>query len=123
MSGASFGGDEMALLTFTRTFGPALVLELHGSLDNAAAEKLAPRVWEILDQGQRLLIFDLAKLTYVSSAGLTVFLGAYRRLQGIGQVRFAGLPDTVHQVFSVTGLAVRLELYPTVQDALVGPLP
>jgi hypothetical protein len=62
--------------------------ELHGSLDSTAADKLAPQVWEVLAQGQRLLIFDLGKLTYVSSAGLTVFLGAYRWLQGVGQVRF-----------------------------------
>src|SRR4051794_33089734 len=101
----------MALLIFTREAGPALVFELHGALDNAGAEKLEPKVAEALDAGHKLLIFDLSKLTYVASAGLSVFLAAYRRLQGHGSVRFAGLSDDVRRVFNVTGLTARLELY------------
>ena len=111
----------MALLNFTRGIGPALVFELHGSLDGAGAEKLAPQVSKALDEGHHLLIFDLAKLTFVSSAGLSVFLTAYRRLQGTGHVRFAGLQEVVRQVFNITGLSVRVEIYPTVEDALAGP--
>jgi anti-anti-sigma factor len=112
----------MALLTFTRTVGPALVFELHGALDGAGAEKLSPQVSQALDEGHHLLIFDLGKLTFVSSAGLGVFLTTYRRLQGTGHVRFAALQDLVRQVFNVTGLSVRVELYATVADALVGPV-
>jgi anti-anti-sigma factor len=111
----------MALLTFTRTIGPALVYELHGSLDGAGVEKLSPQVSKALDEGQKLLIFDLAKLTYVSSAGLGVFLMAYRRLKGTGHIRFAALQDLVRQVFNITALTVRVEIYDTVGDALVGP--
>jgi anti-anti-sigma factor len=112
----------MALLTFTRTVGPAVVFELHGSLDGAGAEKLSPLVSKALDEGCHLLIFDLGKLTYVSSAGLSVFLIAYRHLQGAGHVRFAALQDLVRQVFNLTGLSVRVEVYETVEDALVGPV-
>jgi anti-sigma B factor antagonist len=113
----------MSLLTFTRTVGPALIFELHGALDGEATEKLAPQVTEVLDKGQRLLIFDLRKMTYVSSAGLSIFLSAYRRLKGVGAVRFAGLQDPVHLVFKVTALTALVELYDTVEDAVVGPLP
>src|SRR5262249_3783519 len=88
--GARTGGKRMAVLIFTRTAGPALVFDLHGALDNAGAEKLEPRVAEALDAGHKLLIFDLSRLSYISSAGLSVFLAAYRRLQGTGSVRFAG---------------------------------
>ena len=113
----------MAVLIFTRTAGPALVFDLHGALDNAGAEKLEPRVVEALDAGHKLLIFDLSRLSYISSAGLSVFLAAYRRLQGAGSVRFAGLSEDARRVFNITGLTARLELYNTVDDALVGPLP
>ncbi len=112
----------MALLTFQRTVGPALVFELHGSLDAAGAEKLSPQVSKALDEGHHLLVFDLGKLTYVSSAGLSVFLTAYRQLRGTGHVRFAALQDLVRQVFNLTGLSVRVELYETVEDALIGPV-
>jgi anti-sigma B factor antagonist len=113
----------MALLIFTRTVGPAVVFELHGALDASTEEKLSPQVAEALDSGCKLLIFDLHKLTYVSSAGLAVFLSAYRRLHHAGHVRFAGLQAPVRQVFNVTGLATRLEFYDSVEDALVGPEP
>jgi anti-anti-sigma factor len=112
----------MALLTFTRTVGPALVFDLHGSLDGDGAEKLFPQVTKALNEGHRLLIFDLGKLSFVTSAGLGVFLTAYRQLQGKGHVRFAALQDLVRQVFKVTGLTVRVEIYDTVADALVGPV-
>lgn len=113
----------MALLIFTESLGPALVFELHGSLDTASAEKLGPRVSEALDGGNQLLIFNLHKLSFISSAGLSIFLMAYRRLQGQGHVRFAGLTEPVRQVFNITGLTSRFEIYATLEDALVGPRP
>jgi len=112
----------MALLIFTRTAGPALVFELHGALDNATVEKLEPRVTEAIEAGQKVLIFDLHKLTYTSSVGLSLFLSAYRRLHGQGAVRFAGLTEDVRSVFNVTGLTARLDIYATVADAVVGPV-
>src|SRR5262245_18553880 len=114
--------STMALLTFTRTRGGAPVFDLHRSLDAAHAEKLDAKGTEALDAGNKRLIFDLTKTTFVASAGLTVFLKAYRRLQGEGQgaVRFAGLSDDVKNIFNITGLTARFEIYPTVEDALVG---
>jgi anti-sigma B factor antagonist len=113
----------MALLTFTRTVGPVLVFELHGSLDAAGAEKLSSQVTKAIDTGHLFLLFDLEKLTFVSSAGLGVFLTAYRRLRETGHIRFAAPQDLVRQVFNITGLGVRVEIYDTVEDALVGPVP
>jgi anti-anti-sigma factor len=111
----------MALRIITRSVGPALVFELHGALDNVTAETLGPLVEKALDGGQRLVVFDLARLDYVSSAGLTIFLTTHRRLKGAGQVRLAALRDPVRQVLNVTGLSLRLDLYPTVEDALAVP--
>src|SRR5262245_25526232 len=113
----------MALLIFTRTVGSALVFELHGALDAASADKLAAEVNEALDAGHRLLIFDLSRVSYVSSTGLGVFLAAYRRLPGTGHVRFAGLQPPVRQLFNVSALTALVEIYDTLEDAVVGPRP
>jgi anti-anti-sigma factor len=110
----------MALLIFSRVVGNAEVFELHGSLDTAQAEKLEPRVVTAMDGGVKILIFDLTKLTYVVSAGLRIFLMAYRRLGNRG-VRFVGLTPTVRQIFDVAGLSLRVEMYDTIEDAVVGP--
>jgi anti-sigma B factor antagonist len=113
----------MALLISTKAVGPALVFELQGSLDAAQAEKFEAKVNEALDAGHKLLVFDLARLTFLSSMGITVFLKAYRRLEGKGSVRFAALQEDIRHVLDVTGLTLRVEIYPTVEDALVGPRP
>jgi len=61
------------------------------SLDGGTADQLQSLVQGSLDAGHKLLVFDLTALTFVSSAGLSVFLLAYRRLQGKGEVRFEGV--------------------------------
>lgn len=112
----------MALLIFTRPLGAALVFDLHGALDSATSEKLEPRISEALAAGHTTLIFDLRKLTFLSSPGLSLFLTTYRRLQGVGSIRFAGMSANVRRVFDITGMTALFQFYPSVEDALVGPV-
>jgi anti-anti-sigma factor len=108
----------MSLSITTREHGRALVFELLGALDSVTADQLEPLVLAALDAGRRLLVFDLAGVTYVSSGGLRIFLIAWRRTQGHGQVRFANLRPEVRQVFNITALTPRVDLYPSLTDAL-----
>ena len=48
-------------------------MELAGSLDTATAPELERALAPLLDSGVRQLVFDLAGLKFVSSAGLRVF--------------------------------------------------
>lgn len=113
----------MALLIFSRPLGPALVFDLHGALDSATTEKLQPRIDQAIAEGHKVLIFDLHRLTFISSPGLSLFLSAYRRLRDSGAIRFVGLSANARRVFDMTGMSVLFELYDSVQDALVGPVP
>ena len=49
-----------------------LIVELGGSLDTATAPQLEKELTPALDAQVRDLIFDLAKLTFISSAGLRI---------------------------------------------------
>src|SRR5690242_20509571 len=111
----------MALNIHSDKVGPARVFELEGALDSTTSDKLDARVQTALDAGESFLIFDLARLSYVSSAGLRVFMLARHRLQDRGKVRFSGLNQDVHRVFDVVGVSPRVEIYETVTAALVGP--
>jgi anti-anti-sigma factor len=108
----------MPLSITAREDGPALVFELIGVLDTLTVEQLEPLVQGAIDDGRRLIVFDLGALTFVSSAGLRVFLHAYRQLQGKGRLRLAAPRPEVRQVFNITGLTARLDLYPTLAEAL-----
>lgn len=101
--------------------GEVTVLALQGSLDVITSPELERKVQELIDAGERRLVFDLERLDYVSSAGLRAFmLGIKQMTAAGGHVRFAGLSKAVRQVFDVAGLSFRLSLLPTVDEAIAG---
>ncbi len=99
------------------------VLALTGRLDAASAPALSSQVQALIDGGERLLLFDCAGLTYVSSAGLQVFLVSAKCLQPRGgSVSFCGLGRNLGQIFAMTDFARLFAVYDTRQDALAGAL-
>jgi anti-anti-sigma factor len=69
----------------------------------------APDVRKGLDQlvlaGQRVLIIDMTMVSYVSSAGLRVFLAIQKQLKKVeGEVIFLGMSPQVLDVFKMSGL-------------------
>jgi anti-anti-sigma factor len=96
----------------------ALVLVLQGRVDGVTSAELENKVVSLLNAGHSRLVLDLARVDYVSSAGLRVFLMAAKRLKGHGRIVFAGLQEPVRQVFNLTGMAFRVDLFPTLQEAI-----
>lgn len=81
------------------------VFHLLGRLDVTTSPLLEERLHPLLEvQGQKV-IFDCAGLTYVSSAGLRVFIATLRHIssQG-GGISFAELTPTVSELFHLAGL-------------------
>ena len=77
-------------------------LELAGSLDTATAPELERALAPLLDGGVRQLVFDLAGLKFVSSAGLRIFGMARKRLrEGGGQVCFVHMQPQIEEVFEI----------------------
>ena len=50
-----------------------------------------------------LLTLDMAKLAYLSSAGLRVILGAQKRMNKQGRMVVRHVNETIMEVFEVTG--------------------
>src|SRR5262245_42320790 len=103
----------------TSSRGDVLVLAVQGSLDVITSPELEKKVQELIDSGERRLVFDLSKLDYISSAGLrAVMLGVKQMTEAGGHIRFCGLSKQVRQVFDIAGLSFRLALYAALDDAL-----
>jgi anti-sigma B factor antagonist len=84
--------------------GPNTVVtvELGGSLDTATAPQLESQLNATLDDQVKDLIFDLAKLTFISSAGLRVFAATRKFLKQRGeQVSFVNLQPQIQEVFEI----------------------
>ena len=77
---------------------------LEGNLDNATAPMLESRLNGTLETKPRLLIFDLANLKYVTSAGLRQFIMAQKRQrEHSGKVSFVNLQPQIQEVFNIMG--------------------
>jgi len=85
--------------------GNVPVFRLAGRLDATTSPLLEERIKPLLEEQGKKLVFDCDGLTYVSSAGLRVFLTCQRQLsaQG-GGVAFASLSRPVQDLFQLAGL-------------------
>ena len=81
-----------------------VTLEITGRLDTTTAPNLETVVNE-LSEDTKELVFDMSEIEYISSAGIRVLLGAYKKMnsnQGIMRIEKAN--DIVREVFEMTGL-------------------
>ena len=98
--------------------GAARVIVPQGRIDSVTSEEFERRLLEEWGRGARWFVFDLSALEAITSGGLRVFVSLAKRLREEGGMRFAGLKPAVKQVFDLTGLSLRVELFPARADAL-----
>ena len=84
--------------------GKTLTVSLEGRLDTTTSPQLETLLNAELD-GVTELVFDFAKLDYLSSAGLRVVLSAQKRMNKQGAMKLRNVNATVKEVFEITGFA------------------
>ena len=82
--------------------GSVLDIALQGRLDTTTSPQLENELKTALD-GITELIFDLAGLEYISSAGLRVLLSAQKTMNKQGSMTIRNVNSDVMDVFDVTG--------------------
>ncbi len=89
----------------------AVTVKLTGSLDTATAPELEKQLAPVLGAAVKDVIFDLANLKFISSAGLRVFSATRKTLKERGgQASFIHMQPQIQEVFeimkSLPGVAV-----------------
>lgn len=80
----------------------AITLKLTGSLDAGTAPDLDRRLATVLADPVKDLVFDLAGLKFISSAGLRVFANARKELKARGgQASFVNMQPQILEVFAI----------------------
>ena len=79
-----------------------LTLTITGRLDTSTAPKLEEELKASYD-GVTELVFDLAKLEYISSAGLRVLLSAQKTMNKQGSMKVINVGEEIMEVFEITG--------------------
>ena len=81
---------------------------MDGRLDTNTAPQLEEDLQSVPIQST--LVLDLAKLAYISSAGLRVLLSAQKRMKGIGGMKLIHVVEDVMEIFEVTGFCDILDI-------------
>ena len=88
-------------IDFTKNNG-ALKIALDGRLDTTTAPEFEAFLAEKYD-GTGYVVIDCEKLSYISSAGLRVLLGAQKKTKGA--MKLINVCELVMEVFEMTGFA------------------
>ena len=103
----------------TTTNNGLSVISVEGFLDAHTAPQFESAIQSEIDAGRTRIIVDCAKLTYISSAGLGVFMGFIEEVrEQEGDIKICGLTPKVRQVFEMLGFESVYDLCPDVDDAV-----
>lgn len=97
------GGNSHLKISMTKS-GAEYTFLLAGRLDTITSPNLESKIKEVIDNAKKLT-FNLAKLDYISSAGLRVLLGALQDMEDKGEVVICDLTQPVREVFLLTGFS------------------
>ena len=94
--------DIQILKNISARNADAVTVNLAGSLDTATAPDLERQLAPVLSGPVRDMIFDLADLKFISSAGLRVFASTRRTLrEHHGQASFVHMQPQIQEVFEI----------------------
>lgn len=90
--------------------GGSTILRLGGRLDREWAEQLSHTLQDLLRNGARSLVIDLAEVSYVSSAATGVLQRWQQEVATLrGEVRFTSISPAVREMLAIAGWNARAD--------------
>jgi anti-sigma B factor antagonist len=110
----------MAIKTTTLHSGKIGVLEVRGSLvGGEETDELRSAVADFVEQGTKLLIIDLSKVTYLNSTAIGVLVSAHTTFsKNKGHVKLCGVNKNISNIFVITKLTLVFDVVETREDAV-----
>jgi len=95
----------------------AVIVKLNGSLDTATAPELEKQLSPVLAGPVKDIVFDLADLKFISSAGLRVFSIARKALKERGgQASFMNMQPQIQEVFAIIKALPGVAIFESVDE-------
>ena len=93
----------MMQITYNRE-AEKLTVTPEGRIDTITAPEFEAKLGELIS-GTSELVLDMAKVDYISSAGLRVMLKVQKVMFHQGKMTLVNVNETVMEVFEITGFA------------------
>ena len=95
-----------------RKVSDATIVKMPKSVDSTTAGEVETQLQTIIKAGVNKLVCDFTANSYVSSAGLRVFMEVFNEIEeNKGKLAIFGLNEVVYEVFDITGFT---EVFPIV---------
>jgi anti-sigma B factor antagonist len=96
------------------------LVAIEGRIDSYTAPNLADALNNITEQNQYKIILDLGEVSYVSSAGLRVFIDIQKTCKKMhqGEVLLVNVPQRVYETLELAGFVPLFRFYNDVDSAL-----
>jgi anti-anti-sigma factor len=98
------------------------VVKIQGRLDTISAPELEQEMTALMGQGDSSFIVDMARMEYISSAGLRSILLVAKKLKPLGgKMVFCSMTPMVAKVFSVSNFSSLFAIHDSLETALAAP--
>ena len=95
------------------------VLSLEGYLDAHTAPEFEKAVQVEFEAGRVQMVVECTRLSYISSAGLGVFMSFIEEIRTAGgDIKICGLAPKVFQVFDILGFSALFDILPDLLAAI-----
>jgi anti-sigma B factor antagonist len=95
------------------------VVYLKGYLDAHTAPDFEKMLQDLVDENRIHIVVNLSELSYISSAGLGVFMGFIEDIRSKGgDIKLAEPTDKVFRVFDLLGFPVLYEMFKQESEAI-----
>jgi anti-sigma B factor antagonist len=103
----------------TKTVNGILVIYLgEKRLDSRLAVDLKEKVKELIEAGNRLIVFDLSAVDFIDSSGIGCLVGCLKLIGPKGRVSIVGLKPPVESMFKLTHMDRVFNLHSNEDQAL-----
>ncbi len=97
------------------------VIYTEGYINNQGGEEIAQIAYGLIDEGQKILLLNLAGTKIVNSIGISILIEIIEKMIEIeGKLAFCSLTPTIEKTFHIMGLAQYAGIYPDEDAATAG---
>jgi anti-anti-sigma factor len=93
-----------------------VLAEVDGRIDTTNAGEFEKSMIDAMESGTGLLILDCAKLNYISSSGLRVFLVIQKKMSAAGRkFMLCSLQPAIREIFEISGFTYVFTIHDNVE--------
>ena len=88
------------------------ILRLKGFLDAHTAPQFEQAIQNLIEEARYKIIISMSDLSYISSAGLGVFMGFIEEIRNQnGDIKLCSMSDKVYKVFDLLGFPALYQIF------------